>query len=45
MTFDPRTRQIYEKAIEVLTDNEAKEMCLRYLAHFDFMIQYVTRIS
>ena len=25
-----RTRQIYEKAIEVLSDSEAKEMCLRY---------------
>ena len=24
-----RTRQIYEKAIEVLSDSESKEMCLR----------------
>jgi pre-mRNA-splicing factor SYF1 len=25
-----RTRQIYEKAIEVLTEGEAREMCLRF---------------
>ncbi|CAH0387979.1 unnamed protein product [Bemisia tabaci] len=26
----PKTRQIYEKAIEVLTDENAREMCLRF---------------
>lgn len=26
----PKTRQIYEKAIEVLTEENAREMCLRF---------------
>ena len=33
-----RTRQIYQKAIEVLGDMEAKEMCLRYKLLLSFSV-------
>ena len=36
-----RTRQIYQKAIELLDDKEARDMCMRSGIHCAFFISFI----